>query len=223
MQLSYKGLTSRNTHFHVEDKSVVVGVWPSIHVIPLVGGDRMDVKRKQTIIQEIKYWKRSKLLPEHYCDYLLTLYTEGEENTEHGSAEKRKLSSSSITFVYSFIFVHLLLFLTIVVIYFTNFSYVMQIALLVLFFIVSLWIAKRIVMTYKNVGYYYYLLAAIIFILLCLFLNQIFFYNSKSTLIAIVLVHFICWLFIGLKWKITYFTIAGAGGLLLFLLFVFFF
>ena len=40
----------------------------------------MNETRKKIIIQEIKYWKKSKLLPEKYCDFLLTLYSGGEEN-----------------------------------------------------------------------------------------------------------------------------------------------
>ncbi|MEM5592255.1 hypothetical protein AAHH67_11950 [Niallia circulans] len=44
----------------------------------------MQDQRKTIIVKEIAYWKENKMLPEHYCDYLLTLYTEGngvEENT----------------------------------------------------------------------------------------------------------------------------------------------
>lgn len=37
----------------------------------------MDQQRKATIIHEIKYWKDNHLLPAHYCDFLLALYTEG--------------------------------------------------------------------------------------------------------------------------------------------------
>ncbi len=37
----------------------------------------MDQQRKATIIHEIKYWKDNHLLPPHYCDFLLALYTEG--------------------------------------------------------------------------------------------------------------------------------------------------
>ena len=37
----------------------------------------MDQQRKAIIIHEIKYWKDNHLLPEHYCDFLLALYTEG--------------------------------------------------------------------------------------------------------------------------------------------------
>ena len=42
----------------------------------------MNVNRKQIIISEIKHWKQSKLLPGHYCDFLITLYAQGEDDTE---------------------------------------------------------------------------------------------------------------------------------------------
>src|SRR5690606_36010375 len=39
----------------------------------------MSNQRKQIIVNEITFWKQNKLLPEHYCDFLMTLYTEGEQ------------------------------------------------------------------------------------------------------------------------------------------------
>lgn len=42
----------------------------------------MDEERRTIIINEIKYWKKNQLLPEHYCNFLLMLYTEGEEIPE---------------------------------------------------------------------------------------------------------------------------------------------
>lgn len=47
----------------------------------------MDENRKQTIIHEIKYWKTNHLLPTHYCDFLLALYTEGSGEVEEERAE----------------------------------------------------------------------------------------------------------------------------------------
>ncbi|WP_164553358.1 hypothetical protein [Brevibacillus marinus] len=38
----------------------------------------MDEQRRKTIINEINNWRQSQLLPEHYCIFLLNLYTEGE-------------------------------------------------------------------------------------------------------------------------------------------------
>ena len=37
----------------------------------------MNPQRKRMIISEIKYWKQNKLLPAHYCDFLITLYAKG--------------------------------------------------------------------------------------------------------------------------------------------------
>ncbi|WP_066192929.1 hypothetical protein [Gracilibacillus timonensis] len=38
----------------------------------------MKAERKQVIISEIHYWKSHQILPAHYCDFLLALYSEGE-------------------------------------------------------------------------------------------------------------------------------------------------
>ena len=39
----------------------------------------MENPKKQIILNEILFWKQNKLLPEQYCDFLLKLYTEGED------------------------------------------------------------------------------------------------------------------------------------------------
>ena len=36
----------------------------------------MDAEKRKVIVREIDHWRRSKLLPEHYCDFLLNLYTD---------------------------------------------------------------------------------------------------------------------------------------------------
>lgn len=50
----------------------------------------MNQQRKRIIISEIKYWKHNKLLPAHYCDFLITLYAQGEE----GNQQEVKISES---------------------------------------------------------------------------------------------------------------------------------
>ena len=42
----------------------------------------MNAQRKKIIMTEIDYWKQHKLLPEQYCDFLITLYTEGNREQE---------------------------------------------------------------------------------------------------------------------------------------------
>lgn len=36
----------------------------------------MDPEKRRTIVNEIEHWRRSKLLPEQYCDFLMNLYLE---------------------------------------------------------------------------------------------------------------------------------------------------
>lgn len=45
----------------------------------------MDDNRRQTIVNEIEHWRRSKLLPDQYCDFLLNLYADPDEE----AAERR--------------------------------------------------------------------------------------------------------------------------------------
>lgn len=52
----------------------------------------MSNQRKQIILNEITFWKKNKLLPEHYCDFLMTLYTEGNQEDEKQQIGKAKHS-----------------------------------------------------------------------------------------------------------------------------------
>ncbi|SEN55813.1 hypothetical protein SAMN04488134_101355 [Amphibacillus marinus] len=55
----------------------------------------MDKQRKITIINEIHYWRENRLLPSHYCDFLLALYTEGShsEGDELGTVDITRITS----------------------------------------------------------------------------------------------------------------------------------
>ena len=48
----------------------------------------MNPQRKRMIISEIKYWKQNKLLPEHYCDFLITLYAQGEDENRNKNCRR---------------------------------------------------------------------------------------------------------------------------------------
>lgn len=42
----------------------------------------MNEERRQTIVKEIDYWSRSKLLPQQYCDFLLNLYVDPDQEED---------------------------------------------------------------------------------------------------------------------------------------------
>lgn len=61
----------------------------------------MDWQRKAIIVSEIKYWKDNRLLPEAYCDYLLALYTKGEEDEQAaGLTENKKRQTEMVTLLF---------------------------------------------------------------------------------------------------------------------------
>lgn len=69
----------------------------------------MNAQRKKIIMAEIYYWKQNKLLPEHYCDFLLTLYTQGDHDEEIRaedavlSKEKKKMNNR--VFIKQFLYI----------------------------------------------------------------------------------------------------------------------
>ncbi|WP_102335793.1 hypothetical protein [Salimicrobium jeotgali] len=86
----------------------------------------MSKNRKDVIVDEIRYWKENKLLPDKYCDFLLALYTEGES----GADKEKKVSRTSpwLATYYSVNF--LLIPLSFTVIYFTENGIILQSLLL---------------------------------------------------------------------------------------------
>ncbi|MGD7051831.1 hypothetical protein [Sutcliffiella horikoshii] len=91
----------------------------------------MNKQRKETIIQEIKYWKRNRLLPDQYCDYLLALYTEGE-----GVVPAKRRGQLYSTFFACLI--SLFVPITFLVIYFTEMPVHLQMLMVTFFVLLSI-------------------------------------------------------------------------------------
>ncbi|WEG18021.1 hypothetical protein PQ478_05875 [Alkalihalophilus pseudofirmus] len=169
----------------------------------------MDEKRKAIIINEIKYWRESKLLPSQYCDFLLTLYSEGEDLETADSGKRFR----NIRTIYSFIIVQLSFVFTALVIYFTDFSNGLQMLIGLTFSIIVLIIAKRTRPDAFFLKQFYYFIGALILFLLTI--EWVVHYNSTNNLLlsATIILHCVFWLFAGLKWKMRFFTISAILGL----------
>ncbi|WP_027415839.1 hypothetical protein [Aneurinibacillus terranovensis] len=55
----------------------------------------MNEQKKKVILGEIEYWRQSHLLPSHYCDFLLNLYTEGEKDSMDGGGRASKVTKEA--------------------------------------------------------------------------------------------------------------------------------
>ncbi|WP_010097024.1 hypothetical protein [Ornithinibacillus scapharcae] len=96
----------------------------------------MADERISTIVKEIKYWKEHKLLPEVHCDFLLALYTQGEDE----SVDTPVKSRYNFLFYLQLILLVLMVPFSFLVVYFTQFNSILQLSIQVLFIGYAIWV-----------------------------------------------------------------------------------
>jgi hypothetical protein len=174
----------------------------------------MNEKRREIIIKEIEYWKRSRLLPEQYCDYLLALYTEGTAYQDQHRSSKNNRSHLFRLSVISVIC--LLIPITVLVIYFTELSFVLQTVIFFIFLTICfggmfLFARERKLIHIPLIS------GALILFLASVQLSDFYFYNEKEMSGFVIFCNCLLWMFIGIRLKFFYFAISGAVGLILLL------
>lgn len=176
----------------------------------------MDEK-KQMIINEIEHWKKSRLLPEVYCDFLLSLYTEGGEKV----APKRRFPSSYLKHgIYIFIILILLVIAT-VLIYFTQLSPLIQMGILTVSLLLSLIIGIYYFRKRNPMSHTYIVLSTFMSFFYMINISDLFFQNDRNVLGGLIAILCLIWFFAGWKWKLYYLYIAGGTGIILFFIFQF--
>ncbi|ASS76071.1 hypothetical protein CIG75_14645 [Tumebacillus algifaecis] len=187
----------------------------------------MNQDQKKLMIQEIKKWKESRLIPTEYCDFLLNLYAEGDSfshdqqvkskqvnNKQESSNWKTSLNSGVLGKVL-LVIVGVLLFL-IFALNFTLFPEPMQIAVLLLGtifpFIMAFrqrsksplartaWLFVAVVMV-AVVGFYYLSTSQLL--------------DDRTAVIGIMTVVFLLWVLAGAAFRSRLVAGIGALGLLL--------
>ncbi|MDF2927080.1 MAG: hypothetical protein K0R57_5994 [Paenibacillaceae bacterium] len=87
----------------------------------------MDQEKRKIIVAEIEQWRRSKLLPEHYCDFLLNLYMDERQEkpkTLLGVSSSSVSNSNPKAWIAIFGIIGIISFLAL---HFTSFAFWMQI------------------------------------------------------------------------------------------------
>lgn len=174
----------------------------------------MDQQRKQIIIKEIKFWKENRMLPEQYCDYLLSIYTEGESKDNSKIFGYHKLWT--LLGVLPILMIPLMTYL----LYFTELSLNLQI---LIFLTIFLFLAlNAVLLTSKKLVWRHitYIVIAIIF--LELIIEGIgTFINLTATILGIILfVNCTLWIVIGFVKKLTYFIYSGVSLIILFVAYI---
>ncbi|WP_331701032.1 hypothetical protein [Paenibacillus sp. IITD108] len=108
----------------------------------------MNQERRQIIVNEIINWRKSKLLPDQYCDFLLNLYADDEETTsiqqQQSAVGKAVATIQKATGLQWFLTLGTFTFISILVFYFSRFPTTLQISVVVLGTIALLWMGARI-------------------------------------------------------------------------------
>ncbi|TXC89974.1 hypothetical protein FS935_12970 [Metabacillus litoralis] len=174
----------------------------------------MDKDKKNIIINEIHQWKDNKLLPETYCDFLLALYTEGnQENNEHVEVKKKKKRISLIDgFLYAFIMILVIASL------FTNFTeitYLMQMVILSFLLIGSSLVTAYFIR--KGKSFQGPLSLTFIQLLISSIALSDFFASGNDFILGLIVIsNCLVWLTFGVILRILYLSISGILGIAVF-------
>lgn len=167
----------------------------------------MDENRKKIIVKEILYWKESRLLPAQYCDYLLALYTEGEQPQEN-KQERQKQVAPRLPYL-----ILLLIPIVIAFLYFTELSFDLQMALLIILLIGTVILTGYFFR--KGLSYHIPLvIGAFILLLISVDLTVTLFPGQNTLLYAVLLFNCFIWVLAGKKLNLIYFRISAYLGML---------
>ena len=175
----------------------------------------MKEQRKKIIVNEIIYWKANKILPDHYCDYLLALYSQGEEIQEAQMKQKGSgavLEQKNAFFLcleVSLIFAALI---TVVALHFTELSIILQTAILTII-VAGLMLLGLKTSNQQLIQPLAYITAAFILLVLSVELWGTFGGGSLSILYSLIGSHCFMWILFGSFRKQLYFLVAGLLGL----------
>ncbi len=182
----------------------------------------MKSERKKMIISEIKYWRRNNLLPAHYCDFLITLYSEGEVTEEvreqsrtsvlHQEKKNRNLLMIGLSLLVAGV-IGSLFFLQ-------DYSTITLSLTVLLFCVISTYTIRRTVVN-GDVNSFLYILCAFLLLAVTFKLWLLLFIGNSIVLIGLLLVNCVLWIIAGSLVKLLSFTLSGMLGILLIVVFIF--
>lgn len=174
----------------------------------------MNENRKKIIVNEILSWRKNRMLPEHYCDFLLALYTEGNQPSEN---KERKSRSYYWKNHYLFL---LLIPITLFLIHFTELPINLQMTFSLIF------VLAGIIFTFYYLRKGILLQIPLITSALILLLSSVEFISNlypeyPKVLYFNLVFNCLLWLLSGWKLKLLSFVISGALGLILLIIYIF--
>jgi hypothetical protein len=175
----------------------------------------MTNQRKQIIINEITFWKQNKLLPEHYCDFLMTLYTEGQhvENDIKGNAKKSVRARTQRNIRLPYLIFPLIAILLIAAMYVVEATWIVY-GVAIVFGLGCLVAAFYFAKKNTILAPILHMTSALTILFVTFNICLQYFPSNDVALYITLIANCVIWLITGLILRLTYFSIAGGLGLL---------
>lgn len=180
----------------------------------------MDAEKRKIIVNEIHHWRRSKLLPEQYCDFLLNLYADDQGRAERigpsvlrgGSTTASIRNSRGRVWIIGIAAAALLSYF---VFHFSSFPVPMQIGsaacLLLICFVAGLaQKEKRPIISYLCLG-----AGAVLMLLVGVKLLEDYGLNDAKYIVGYLFLCSVTWLAVGWAVRSAIFAFCGWSGLIL--------
>lgn len=184
----------------------------------------MPNPKKKIVLNEILYWKQNRLLPDHYCDFLMTLYSEGNgEDLVEEISHKKSIIATENKRKWIFSIGIIVISLALLVALFTVTKWVGLVSIFVSIIAVTLLISAFL-FSKKQVTFAPLLPigAALLIFGLSVKVSIEYFPDNSFVLYGLLIANCLIWLFTGLKLKLLYFTLSGGIGLMIVLGYQFF-
>ncbi|MFC7684651.1 hypothetical protein [Ureibacillus sp. GCM10028918] len=172
--------------------------------------------KKKIILNEILFWKKNKLLPENYCDFLMTLYSEGNEielekeiSHQHSIIAQEK-RNKFIIILLAFI-ATIGLFLALFMVPALTWLVVTVVGI---FAVVLMMMAYRISKKNELISPVLHIASALLLFGVSVKVSLEYFPEKQGILYFLLILNCILWLLTGFKFKLMYFTVSGIVGLI---------
>lgn len=179
----------------------------------------MSDERINIIINEINYWKEHKLLPAVYCDYLLALYTKGDDTFESGNQNKNKIVK--IIDAIRVILMFLMLLLSFILVYFIEMNHIWQTVLLIAMLTFSCWMYLFLRKTRNSSFHFAIVLLLTLFLLSSIHISTLYIKN-QWVLYIILFFNFLIWWHMSQKQQLKYLKLISIIAIVFTMIYIFF-
>ncbi|MFD2116108.1 hypothetical protein [Paenibacillus yanchengensis] len=181
----------------------------------------MNPERRQIIVSEIMHWRRSKLLPDQYCDFLLNLYATDQEREQlsdpppNGAISRAVHTLQKATGKQWFLTLGIFTLIAVVVFYFNHFPLALQISTVTFGTLLLLLFGHRIRKRSESTGLSSIALGMLLLLGGGLYILNFQQYDDMYWKVSLLALCAVVWIWCGIKMKIALLHLCGWLSLLL--------